>query len=113
MLTNKELSTITKTIALLNIILKYALSTESHEFFEKTGITVMDIDTCIHKLHHIAVSHHWKKHIQSEKSNEYNKTHKEYHRITNNMHESKKNGNMERYNYWKRKRDELKKKGGE
>jgi len=46
----------------------------------------------------------------SEKANKYNKANKEYHRITCNMAHCKKNGNMEKYEYWKQQLMEYKQK---
>ena len=48
----------------------------------------------------------------SEKSNTYNKRNKEYHNITSNMHQAKKSGNQERYEYWHNKLLEYKKNRG-
>lgn len=44
----------------------------------------------------------------SDKSNKYNKANKEYHNITVNMAHYKKQGNIEKYNYWKDKLEEYK-----
>jgi hypothetical protein len=37
----------------------------------------------------------------SDRANNFNKTNKEYHRITCNIADAKRRGNMERYEYWK------------
>ena len=106
-LKNKHIDDLYCILALLIKTKCYAIDNES--FYNKTDITVRDIDKCIERINKIIASDTASKIINNEKSNKYNKTHKEYHRITNNMHEAKKNGNIERYNYWRQKRDQLKK----
>lgn len=44
----------------------------------------------------------------SDKSNQYNKDHKEYHRITVNMYACRKSGNKEREEYWRNELEKLK-----
>lgn len=45
---------------------------------------------------------------KNKKANEFNKNHKEYHRIINNMHYFRKTNNIERLEYWQNKLDEYK-----
>lgn len=45
----------------------------------------------------------------SDKANKFNKANKEYHRITCNMADAKRRGNIERYEYWKQQLVEYKK----
>ena len=45
----------------------------------------------------------------AEKSNRYNKEHKEYHRIINNICSARKSGNAEKLECWKRKLEDYKK----
>lgn len=45
----------------------------------------------------------------SDKSNQYNKDHKDYHRITVNMYACRKSGNIERAKYWEEELAKLKK----
>jgi hypothetical protein len=44
----------------------------------------------------------------SNRANAYNKAHKEYHRLSCNMADAKRRGDMEKYNYWKNKLKEYK-----
>lgn len=46
----------------------------------------------------------------SEKNNNYNKAHKEYHRISVNMYAARKSGNIERAQYWENELNKLKEK---
>lgn len=48
----------------------------------------------------------------SDKANQFNKANKEYHRITCNMADAKRRGNMERYEYWKQQLVEYKQRKG-
>lgn len=98
-------------LALLIKTRSYAIDNE--DFYNKTDITVLDIDKCSAYISEIIASSMASKMISNEKCKNYNKTHREYNNATSNMCDAKRRGNMERYNYWKRKRDELKKKGGE
>ena len=45
---------------------------------------------------------------RNQKANEFNKKHKEYHRIINNMHYFRKTNNIERLEYWQNKLEEYK-----
>ena len=44
----------------------------------------------------------------AEKTNKYNKEHKEYHRIINNISNARKSGNVEKVEYWENKLKEYK-----
>ena len=44
----------------------------------------------------------------TEKSNKYNKEHKEYHRIINNISNARKSGNIEKLAYWESKLEDYK-----
>ena len=44
----------------------------------------------------------------AEKSNRYNKEHKEYHRIINNICNARKSGNIEKLAYWESKLEDYK-----
>ena len=46
----------------------------------------------------------------SDRANKFNKANKEYHRITCNMADAKRRGDMEKYDYWKQQLIEYKQK---
>lgn len=52
------------------------------------------------------------KKVLSNRSNNYNKSNREYHNIMSNLSDAKKKGNTERYQYWKNKLQEYKNKKG-
>ena len=87
-LKNKHIDDLHYILALLIKTKCYA--TNNEDFYNKTDTTVLDINKCIECISEIIAGSMANKIISNEKSNEYNKTHKEYHRITNNMHEAKK-----------------------
>lgn len=49
----------------------------------------------------------------NKKSNEWNKKNKDYHRIMNNLYDSKKRNNKEKINYWENELLKLKESKGE
>ena len=49
----------------------------------------------------------------NKKANEWNKKNKDYHRIMNNLYNSKKRNNKEKINYWKNELLKLKESKGE
>lgn len=49
----------------------------------------------------------------NKKSNEWNKKNKDYHRIMNNLYDSKKRNNKEKINYWESELLKLKENKGE
>ena len=78
-----------------------------HRKLEETKATDEDFDiwTNYWNLVEKLIEH---KKYANEKSNEYNKKNKEWHRISNNIYNNKKIGNLEKVAYWEQKLKEYK-----
>lgn len=59
------------------------------------------------ELQNIISTQKTNKKIASEVTNSYNKKNKERHRITNNIHNARKNNNQEKLEYWTKRYNEL------
>lgn len=90
MLKNEDIKQISYATTLLAIVKEYALDEETTDFYEKTGITILDIDKSIKHLTHIHTTETIK-HLQaSEKANKWNKAHPEQHRKHSRDYERRK-----------------------
>lgn len=83
MLTNRDLDTIRATIHMLSVIEDYTTATESHDFYDITGISTKYISIILNRLQAIKTKTIISKKQQSEKANEWNKAHPERHREIN------------------------------
>lgn len=111
MLRNSEIKQLLHASVLLEIISQYLIDTEDIDFYEKTKITLLDIEKSKKELIHIHSTQTLKKLEANRRSNAFNKTHKEYHKIINNIYEARKTNNQKRLEYWQNKLKEYK--GGE
>ena len=83
MLKNEDLKQINKIKTLLGIIYQYTIDADNNELYEKTGITIKDINDCIKALSHIYTTEKIKHIKASEQANKWNKTNPEKHRQHN------------------------------
>lgn len=90
MLTNKELDTIRATIHTLSAIKDYTIATESHDFYDVTGVSTKYIDSILKRLQIIKTKTIIAKKRQSEKANEWNKAHPERHNEINKLCDQRK-----------------------
>jgi len=101
MLKNEELKQINYTTTLLQMIKEYAW--ESDDFYDKTGITIIDIEKRIKALKHIHTTQKLKKKRNSQQSTEYKKLHKEHRNIMQNINYARHKGNKKKLEYWTQK----------
>lgn len=92
MIKNEDL----KTLSLISVI----LDNKTYDLSKDDINTIIEYNKLIEKI----IS--YKKEC-SNKNNNYNKTHKERHRILNNLYGARKSGNTEREEYWKKELDKL------
>lgn len=92
MLKNSELKDISYAISMLTAIKIYAINQDSSEFYDNTGITIIDIERQIKALEKIHLNTTLQKKKCSEQANKWNKTHIERHREINKNYERRKKG---------------------
>lgn len=106
MLTKQEENTLIKIENLIGLH-------EKQLFKKPTKVTTPEGDYIITKDDFIDFINLIEKHLQvrkqrNQKVNEFNKNHKEYHKIINSIHEARKTSNIKRLEYWQNKLNEYK-----
>lgn len=94
MLKNEDLRQIRKAQTLLGVIWAYAIDQDNNELYEKTGVTIKDLNDSMKALNHIHTVETLKHLKASEKSNAWNKAHPEQHRKHNRDHERRKRNKL-------------------
>ena len=90
MLKNEDLKQISKAQTLLGMIWAYAIELDSNELYEKTGVTIKDLNDCMRALNHIHTVETLKHLKANERTNTWNKTHPEKHRKHSRDYERRK-----------------------
>ena len=93
MLKNEDLRQIRKAQTLLGMIWAYAIDQDNNELYEKTGVTIKDLNDSMKALNHIHTVETLKHLKASEKSNAWNKANPEKHREINRRYEERKRNN--------------------
>ena len=99
MLKNEDLRQIRKAQTLLGIIWAYAIDQDNNELYEKTGVTIKDLNDSMKALNHIHTVEILKHLKASEKSNAWNKANPEKHRKHNRDYERRKRNKLGGDNY--------------
>lgn len=94
MLKNEDLRQISKAQTLLGMIWAYAIEQDNNELYEKTGVTIKDLDDSMRALNHIHTVETLKHLKASEKSNAWNKANPEKHRKHNRDYERRKRNKL-------------------
>lgn len=111
MLKNEEMKQLLHASIILEAVIQYIVNSETDDFYDKTGVTLIDIEKCKKALIHIHSIQTVKKLEANQKANTYNKTHKDYHNIMVSISDARKKGDKKRLEYWQNKLKEYK--GGE
>ena len=90
MLKNEDLKQISKAQTLLGMIWAYAIELDSNELYEKTGVTIKDLNDCMRALNHIHTVETLKHLKANERTNTWNKAHPEKHRKHSRDYERRK-----------------------
>lgn len=83
MLKKEDLRQLTKASTVLGMIWAYAITTEDNELYEKTGVTIKDLDDSMRALGHIHTIESLKHFRANERRNARNKMYPEQHRKHN------------------------------
>jgi len=113
LLKNEELKQISYATTLLEVIKQFAWEEDADNLFEKTGITIIDLEKSIKALRHIYTEQKLQKQILSDKSTEYKKLHRERRNLIQNINNAKRKGDMKKYKHWTEKLKEYDEKKGE
>lgn len=90
MLKNEELKQLNHIKTLLNIIKDYSINEDTNDFYDKTGITILDLDRSIKALQQIHTTSMIKHKEHSDRANNWNKSHPEQHRKHSRDYERRK-----------------------
>ena len=90
MLKNEDLKQISKAQTLLGMIWAYAIELDSNELYEKTGVTIKDLNDCMRALNHIHTVETLKHLRANERTNTWNKANPEKHRKHSRDYERRK-----------------------
>lgn len=90
MLKNEDLKQISKAQTLLGMIWAYAIELDNNELYEKTGVTIKDLNDCMRALNHIHTVETLKHLRANERANTWNKANPEKHREYNREYERRK-----------------------
>ena len=90
MLKNEDLKQISKAQTLLGMIWAYAIELDSKELYEKTGVTIKDLNDCMRALNHIHTVETLKHIRANERTNVWNKANPEKHRKHSRDYERRK-----------------------
>lgn len=90
MLKNEDLKQISKAQTLLGMIWAYAIELDNNELYEKTGVTIKDLNDCMRALNHIHTVETLKHLRTNERTNTWNKANPEKHRKHSRDYERRK-----------------------
>ena len=90
MLKNEDLKQISKAQTLLGMIWAYAIELDSNELYEKTGVTIKDLNDCMGALNHIHTVETLKHLKANKRTNTWNKANPEKHRKHSRDYERRK-----------------------
>lgn len=108
MLKNEEMKQLLHASNILEAVIQYILNSETNDFYDKTGVTLIDIERSKKALIHIHSVQTVKKFEANQKANTYNKTHKEYHNIMVSLADARKKDDKQRIEYWQNRLKEYK-----